>query len=73
VETVWTGPSSHSVAVFQHLDLRGCRRHPLRQQSLAEQGVNESAFSRIELAADDQEEELIELADRRGQRGLVGA
>ena len=71
LQTVWTGPAGHGVAVLQHLDLRGGRRHPFLQQHLSEESVDEGALARVELADDHQEEQLVELAHRRGQRGLV--
>ena len=46
---------------------------PSCSSSLSEEGVDEGAFSGVELADDHQEEQLVELAHRRGQRGLVVA
>ncbi len=39
----------------------------------AEEGVDERALAGVELADDDQEEELVELPHRLGERGGVGA
>ena len=44
---------------------------PLEQQPLAEQGVDEGALAGVEFADDDQQEEVVELRDRRGERAPV--
>ncbi len=60
------------VAVLQHVNRRRRRRHAFLQDRLADERVDERALAGVELADDDQQEELVELADRRGQRRLVG-
>ena len=54
---------------LQHVHLRGRRRHAFLQHARAEQGVDERALARVELADDDDEEELVELLDRPRERG----
>ena len=61
-----------AVAVSQHLDLCRRRRDPFCEDRLAEQRVDERALPGVELADDDQQEQLVELADRRGERRLIG-
>ena len=71
LETVWSRAAGYGVGVLQPVDLRGCRRDPLRHESLSQQRVDEGAFSRVELANDHHEEQRVELPHGRGQRGLV--
>ena len=52
--------------------LRGRGRDPFLQHRLADEGVDERALAGIELADDDEEKELVELADRRASARLVG-
>jgi hypothetical protein len=72
-ETVGADSACHAVAVLQHLNLVGRRCHTFLQQGLSDESVDESAFSRVELADDDEDEQLVKLAHRRGQGGLVTA
>jgi hypothetical protein len=53
------------------LNLSGGRRNPFLEDGLAHQCVDEGALAGVELADDDHEEELVELADRCGERGLI--
>ena len=58
---------------LQHVHLRGGGRDALLQHARAEQGVDERALARVELADDDDEKELVELFDRsRERRNAVG-
>ena len=59
------------LAVLQHVDLRRGRRDPFGDHLAAEQRVDEGALAGVELADDDQEEELVELLDRAVERLLV--
>ena len=59
------------VAVLQHVDLRGGRRHALPATLLPDERVDEGALAGVELADDDQQEELVELLDRSLERGLM--
>jgi len=53
------------------MDRAGGRRDPLLQQAGAEQGVDERALARVELAHHDEEEELLELPNRPLESRLV--
>ena len=59
-------------SVHQHVHARGGRRGALLQHPLADQRVDEGALAGIELADHDQQEQLVEAADRLGQRVLIG-
>ena len=57
------------VAVADEVNLRGRRRHAFVEDRAAEQRVDERALAGVELADDDEEEELVELADGFGEGG----
>ena len=59
------------LAVLQHVDLRGGRRDPFLDDLAAEQRVDERALAGVELADDDEQEQLVELLDRAVERLLV--
>ena len=59
------------VAVLQHVDLRGGRRDPFGDHLAAEQRVDEGALAGVELADDDEKEQLVELLDRAVERLLM--
>src|SRR6185503_481084 len=61
----------HGVAVLQHVDLGGRRRHPLGDDPAAEQRVDERALAGIELPDHDEQEQLVELLDRPIERLLM--
>ncbi len=65
-------PALGRLAVAQQVDLVGRRRHALRLERLAEQGVDESRLAGVELAGDDQQEQLVQLANRIDQSGAAG-
>ena len=52
------------VAVLEDGDHRGRRRDAFFHQRLADEGVDERAFSSVELTDDDQEKKLVELGNR---------
>src|SRR6185436_1145177 len=58
-------------AVDHQVDLRRRRRDPFLEQRLPEERVDESALSGVELPDYHEQEELVELADRRGERRLI--
>ena len=60
-----------NVAICEQLDLRCRRRHAFLEEALAEQRVDERALSGVEFADDDDEKEVVELADGRQQRGAI--
>ena len=60
-------------AVADEVNVRRRGRHALVEHAGAEQGIDERALAGVELADDDQEEELVELPHRLGERGGVGA
>ena len=62
-----------SSPVADEVDLRRRRRDAFVERRAAEQRVDERALAGVELADDDQEEQLVELAHRLGERGRVGA
>ena len=49
----------------------GGRRHAFLKNGLADERVDERALAGIEFSDHDEEEELVQLPDRKGQRGLV--
>ena len=51
-------------AIFEHGDDRRRRRHPFFHECLTDEGIDERALPRIELADDDQQKQPIELCDR---------
>ena len=59
--------SADGLAVPQHVNLSGRGSDAFLQHAIAGECVDERALPRVELADDDQEEELVELADRRRQ------
>jgi hypothetical protein len=62
---------SVGVAVAEQVDAGGRRRHSLLEHGAAEEGVDEGALAGVELADDDEQEELVELTDRLGERRAV--
>ncbi len=50
-------------AVADQVNLRGGRRHAFFENARPEQGVDERALAGVELTDDDEEKELVELAD----------
>ena len=58
-------------AVANQLDARGGRRHAFLEHALAEQRVDERALAGVELADDDEQEELVELTHRGRERREV--
>ena len=60
------------ISVLEQVDGGRRRRHTLLQDLLADQRVDEGALSGVELPDDDQQEEVVELADRRRERRLIG-
>ena len=65
------GAVGERVAVLQHVNPRGGRRDAFVKDGLAGKRVDERALAGVELADHDEQEELVELPDRRGQRRLV--
>jgi hypothetical protein len=59
------------VPVLQDVNLRSGRRDPFFEHLVSEESVDECALSGVELANHDQHEELVELADGRGEGRLV--
>ena len=57
--------------VADEVNVRGRRRDAFVEHARAEQGVDERALAGVELADDDEEEELVELPHRLGERGGV--
>ena len=55
-------------AVANQLDARGGRGHAFLEHALAEQRVDERALAGVELADDNEHEELVELTDRGHER-----
>jgi hypothetical protein len=55
----------------QQLHLRRGRGDALLQHRSSEQGIDEGAFPRVELADDDDQEQLVELADGCGEGGAI--
>ena len=55
------------VAVADEMKLRGRRGDPFVEHGAAEERVDERALAGVELADDDEEEELVELADGFGE------
>ncbi len=60
------------LAVAQQVNLVGRRRHALRLERLAEQGVNEGRLAGVELTGDDQQKQLVKLANGVDQGGAAG-
>ena len=60
------------VAMLQDVDLRRGRRDTFLQHLLPGEGVDERALAGVEFADHDEQEEFIELANRRGERRLIG-
>jgi len=58
-------------STFQQVDLRSCRRDTFLQDVFADERVDERTLSRVELAHDDQQKDLVELRNRRGQGALL--
>lgn len=58
--------------VRQDVDPIGRRRRPLRQERLAEQRVDQRRLAAVELADDDQQEELVELLQGPAQVFDIG-
>ena len=58
-----------SIRTGRHVRRR--RRDAFLHQPLAGEGVDEGALSGVELADDDEEEQLVELLDRSLERGHV--
>jgi hypothetical protein len=59
------------VAVLQDVDLRRGRGHTFLDDPTAQESIDEGALAGIELADDHQQEQLVELFDRTGQRRLM--
>jgi len=59
------------VRVPQQLHVGGRGGHPLLEDAFPEQRVDERALARVELADDDEQEEVVELLQRLPQRGVV--
>ncbi len=59
------------VAVLEHGDDGGRRRDAFLHQRLADERVDERALARVELADDDEQEQLVELRDRLIERLLL--
>jgi hypothetical protein len=57
--------------VLEQADPGGGGGHALLQHALAEQGVDERALARVELADHHEEEQLVELAERAQEGVLV--
>ena len=69
-EIHWTGGHQNElffgfrgrlITMLEDVNPGRCGRHPLGQEPLAQQGVDESRLARVELADGDQEEEFIQL------------
>jgi len=58
-------------AVADQVDAGGGRGDPLLQEPAAQEGVDEGALAGVELAGDDEQEELVELARRALEGRLV--
>ena len=70
-QPVGIGLRLHSVTIFQQLDLRCGRGDALLHDGSSQQGIDERAFAGVEFADDDDEKQLVELADGGGQRGAI--
>ena len=65
VQSLCVGALSDRRAVLEHLNLSGRRRDAFLQNRLAHQCVDERALAGVEFADDHDEEQLVELPDRR--------
>src|SRR6185436_1333646 len=65
------GAARGGLAVAEQVDGGGGRRDAFFEHGAAEQSVDERALAGVELADDDEQEQLVELADRLGERGAV--
>ena len=70
----WSDPfhARRAIAELQQVDLRRRRRDALDEDGGPEQRVDEGALAGVELADDDDEEQLVELLDRAAQGLEVG-
>ena len=57
--------------MVQDADLGRGGGHALGQKALAQHGVDERRLAAVELADDDQQEELVELLERALERSLI--
>ena len=71
VKVVVLDVPSGGLAVLKDVDLRRRRRHAFLRDRAADEGIDERALAGVELADDDEKKQLVELADRFREGGLV--